>query len=152
MLLCESVYSITPNSLEKTSLFSYNSRNLAAFLPCWMIPYSWLYLGVSQRRDPPWPWCSGSQAGEFQTLSPCASWGMGMLREGISALVVTKLPQNSGFISPEARACSISGEVPGSENVEMLSDMLWVLCLPPTLFSYLCVPVTPELWLRMALS
>lgn len=119
MLPCESVYSITPNSLDKTSLFSYSSRNLAEFLPCWMIPNSWLYLGVSQRRDGTVTLVQWEPGWGFQTPSP---WGTATLREGMAALVVTKLPQNSGLVSPETRACRISGEVPSLVNVEMLSD------------------------------
>lgn len=55
MLPCGSVYSITPNSVGKTPLFSYQHKEFGSitkeFLPCWMIPYSWLYLGVPQSRD-----------------------------------------------------------------------------------------------------
>lgn len=55
--------------------------------------------------------------------SPCAPCGMEMLREGISAALGVAKLQNSGLISLETQACSILGEVPGSDNVKMLSEM-----------------------------
>lgn len=53
MLSCTSVYSITPNAVEKHFSHSSSSSSIAnrEVLPCWMIPYSWLCLGVSQRRN-----------------------------------------------------------------------------------------------------
>lgn len=149
MLPGESVYSITLNAVEKYHFSHSISSSIAngEVLPCWMIPYSWLYPGVSQRRNgtvtlvqwepgqgipAPSSVCSmrngnaeGRDIGCFGSKKTCLKFWIDFSRDSLQHF----------------RRSSRS-----SENVEMLSDMSWVLCLTPTLFSYLWIPITPELW------